>query len=144
MAQNPPAGMQRIIPYLVTKHPAGVMRFAIEALGFAEASRVHGPDGSIVHGQLRFRDNVVMLGASQEGFDGFRGMIYIYVDDVDAHFARARKAGAKVVVELQDMPYGDRAYGVEDPDGNQWHVATRVRDVSDKELEAAMASREES
>ena len=142
MATNPPAGTQRVIPYLITKHPAGVMRFAEQALGFSEASRVHGPEGVVMHGALRYKDNVVMVGPARPGADDFRGMIYIYVDDVDAHYARAVKAGVKVVVELQDMAYGDRAYGVEDPDGNQWHVATHVQDVSDAEVEAAFSGEE--
>jgi uncharacterized glyoxalase superfamily protein PhnB len=143
MAENPPRGTQRIIPYLITKHPAGVMRFAEQALGFSEASRVHGPEGDLMHGALRYKDNVVMVGPAREGHEGFRSVVYIYVDDVDTHYEKARAAGAKVVVELQDMPYGDRAYGVEDPDGNQWHVATHVRDVSDREVEAAMSGGQE-
>lgn len=139
MVQNPPKGAQRVIPYLVTANPEGVMRFAVESLGFAEVERIEGPGGVLMHGEVGYQDNMVMLGMARPGCDGYKSMVYCYVDDVDAHHAHAAATGAKVVTELQDMPYGDRAYGVEDPDGNQWHFATHVKDMTSEEIQAAFA-----
>jgi uncharacterized glyoxalase superfamily protein PhnB len=49
--------------------------------------------------------------------------LYVNVDDVDEHFARARKAGARILEEPKDTLYGDRRYGAEDPEGHQWYFA---------------------
>ena len=59
---------------------------------------------------------------------GVSSMLYIYIDDVDQHFARAKAAGAKIVLPLDDRPWGDRNYQAEDPEGHQWTFAQRVRD----------------
>jgi uncharacterized glyoxalase superfamily protein PhnB len=48
---------------------------------------------------------------------------YVYVDDVDGHCARAKNAGAKIIAEPKDQPYGDRTYGAEDLEGQQWYFA---------------------
>ena len=51
--------------------------------------------------------------------------LYVYVDDVDAHCARAREAGAEIIEEPADQPYGDRRYGARDPEGHHWYFASR-------------------
>ena len=58
----------------------------------------------------------------------------MYVDDVDAHFKRAKAAGATILEEPADQFYGDRRYGVEDPEGHQWFFATHVRDVAPEDM----------
>ena len=63
--------------------------------------------------------------------------LYVYVDGVDAHFERAKKAGAKIVEEPKDQFYGDRRYGAEDLEGHCWFFAEHVRDVSPEEMKAA-------
>jgi len=65
-------------------------------------------------------------------------MLYVYVEDVDAVYKLALRAGAKSVRELKDEFYGDRAGGVEDPVGNQWWIATHKEDVSPEELRRRM------
>jgi len=57
-------------------------------------------------------------------------MTYVYVDDVDAHHAGAKTAGAQIVTELADQTYGDRNYTAKDPEGQLWTFAQRIRDVS--------------
>jgi uncharacterized glyoxalase superfamily protein PhnB len=59
---------------------------------------------------------------------------YVYVDDVDAHCARAREAGARLLSEPTDQFYGDRTYGVEDLAGHQWNFAQHVRDVAPEDM----------
>jgi uncharacterized glyoxalase superfamily protein PhnB len=63
--------------------------------------------------------------------------LHVYVDGVDAHYERARKAGAKIVAEPKDQFYGDRRYGAEDPEGHCWYFAEHVRDVSAEEMKKA-------
>jgi uncharacterized glyoxalase superfamily protein PhnB len=55
---------------------------------------------------------------------------YVYVDDVDKHYERARRAGAEILTEPKDQFYGDRNYGAVDPEGHQWYFAQHVRDVA--------------
>jgi uncharacterized glyoxalase superfamily protein PhnB len=65
--------------------------------------------------------------------------IHVYVADADAFFNRAVEAGARVILPIQDMFWGDRYGVIEDPFGHRWSIATRVRDVRPEELSAAMS-----
>jgi uncharacterized glyoxalase superfamily protein PhnB len=60
---------------------------------------------------------------------GVSSMLYVYVDDVEAHYARARAAGAAIIAELEELPWGDRRYQTTDPEGHQWTFAQHIRDV---------------
>jgi uncharacterized glyoxalase superfamily protein PhnB len=62
------------------------------------------------------------------------GQVYVYVDDVDAHFARAKAAGASILEEPTDQFYGDRRYIARDLEGHEWTFATHVRDVQPPNL----------
>jgi uncharacterized glyoxalase superfamily protein PhnB len=66
--------------------------------------------------------------------------VHVYVDDVDAHFERARAAGATILEEPADQPYGDRRYAAEDPEGHQWFFAQHVRDLAPEDWGAVAAS----
>ena len=68
-----------------------------------------------------------------------RAQIQVYVDDVDAHYAQAKAAGAEIRKELADMPYGDRRYDAYDAEGHLWMFSTRVRDVPSEEWGATEA-----
>lgn len=140
MASNPPRGFQRVIPYLMYEDVGRAMDFLMRACGFEERDRVPGPDGSVMHGEVGFQDNVAMMGQKCPQSQDFRAIVYCYVDDVDAHYVKAKAAGAKILHELEDKFYGDRSYGIEDPEGNHWHFATHVRDVSPEELAAGAAA----
>ncbi len=65
--------------------------------------------------------------------------IHVYVDDVEAHFAHAREAGASIVSEPKDQPYGDRRYRVADLEGHEWMFAQHIRDVPTAEWGAQLA-----
>jgi uncharacterized glyoxalase superfamily protein PhnB len=67
-------------------------------------------------------------------------MLYVYVDDVDHHYERARQAGAQIVLPLEDRPWGDRTYQATDPEGHQWVFAQHVRDVDLTEEHLSVAS----
>jgi uncharacterized glyoxalase superfamily protein PhnB len=66
-------------------------------------------------------------------------LMYVTVDNVDKHFARAKKAGAKIFKKLEDTFYGDRRYGTVDPEGHQWYFAQHIRDVTPEEMKKAAA-----
>jgi len=92
------------------------------------------PDGVIGRTQMAVAESVITLGQPSVHGDsprhGVSTMLYVYVDEVDAHFQRAVAAGANVVLTPDDRPWGDRTYQVTDPQGHQWTFAQHVRDVT--------------
>ncbi len=142
MPQNPPEGCQRLIPYLTYADAPAAIEFLCKAFGFAEKMRFPMPDGKIGHAELSLDDNVVFLASVYEelGFQSPRDLgavtsqTMVYVDDVDAHHARAASAGATISARLEDQFYGDRTYRAIDPEGHRWIFATHVRDVPPEEM----------
>lgn len=106
--------------------------FLTTALGLVTQS-VHEEGGAVQHAELSHGDGVVMIGqrGSEPGpFDTGRAVLYLVVDDVDAHHDRAVAAGAEIVMALTDQPYGSREYVARDPEGNLWSVGTYRPTVS--------------
>jgi PhnB protein len=142
MAKNPPEGCQRVIPMLVYQDAPAAIEFLCKAFGFSERFRLPMPDGRVGHAELGLGDNVLMLAsvygelgfASPQDLAGRHASILCYVDDVDAHYRRAREAGATLVGEPVDQPYGDRSYRAVDPEGGRWLFATHVRDVAPEDM----------
>ncbi|HEY8122533.1 MAG TPA: VOC family protein [Myxococcota bacterium] len=144
MAKLPP-NTQRIIPYLSYKNGKGAIDFLAKAFGFEVRSVMPGPGQSVMHAELGLGDAVVYLG-TPDGYAPARALanrnaaVLVYVDDVDAHCARAREAGAKITSEPADMFYGDRVYNATDLEGQMWFFHTHLRDVSPEEMQAAIAN----
>jgi uncharacterized glyoxalase superfamily protein PhnB len=141
-----PAGWPRISSSLYCRDPARMIDWLCAAFGFAVRLRVEGEDGSIEHSELTFGDGVVMVGGERTGPAARWGIdmrsplsagcntqgLMLYVDDLDAHCARARAAGAKIVEEPPLHDYGeeywaDRGYGASDPEGHLWWFVQRIR-----------------
>jgi len=142
MPKNPPENTPRVTPYLYYQDVAAALRFLADAFGFREKLRMPGPDGKIAHAEMTLGDGLVMMGCPGAEYQNPKRLgqttqsLYVYVDDVDAHFARAKRAGAKIIDEPEDQFYGDRRYGAEDPEGHHWFFATHVRDVSPEDMKA--------
>ena len=140
MPANPPANMPRITPYLYYEDVAQALAWLTQAFGFRERLRLPGPDGGIGHAEVELEDGVIMLGRpgpdyrNPKRLGGVTQNIYVYVEDVDKHFERARRAGAEILQEPADQFYGDRRYGAVDPEGHQWYFAQHVRDVAPEDL----------
>ena len=136
MAQNPPPYFPRITPYLLYEDVPGALEWLSTAFGFRERLRFTGPDGTVNHAEMEFEDGVIMLGDPGDSYrnpargGGVTVQLHVYGDDVDAHFERARAAGAKIRKELTDEEYGDRRYDAFDPEGHLWSFAQHVRDVT--------------
>ncbi len=133
---NPTAPPPQVTPYLLYEDCAAAIAFLTRAFGFRELLRFDGPDGAVTHAELALpRGGVVFVGDPRgdyrnPGRDGrITVAIHVYVDDVDAHHARARDAGAEIAEPPNDTPYGDRRYSALDPQGHQWYFAQHVRDV---------------
>jgi uncharacterized glyoxalase superfamily protein PhnB len=104
--------------------------FLVDVLGFESAGIVEDGGGTVVHGEVRVGERRIWLHAAAGGLttphasDVQTGGIVVHVADVDAHFARVKAAGADITREPTDEDYGQREYGVRDPEGHSWYIAT--------------------
>jgi PhnB protein len=143
MVRNPPEGYTRVSPYLYYENPAAALDWLKGAFGFAEKLRVPSEDGNVMHAELELDGSVVMLGRPRGEYQNPKRLgavtssLYVYVDDVDAHFAAAEAAGAMIERDLEDQVYGDRQYAAIDPEGHVWYFSTHFKDVSPEEMAAA-------
>ena len=122
-----------IFPGLRYKDAPAAIDWLVRAFGFEQQMVVPGPDDTIAHAQLTLGPGVIMLGsarddelrlASPKDLGATTAAVYVYVSDVDAHYAQAKAAGAEVVRELADTDYGSREYSVRDPEGHLWSFGT--------------------
>jgi len=121
--------MQRITPYLLYEDADAAVEFITKAFAFREVDRTIGAAGG-THVELAGPDDAQLyLGAPPAGAFrnpaqvGRTSIVHVIVDDVDAHYERAKAAGAKVVEEVNDLPFGHRRYTCDDPQGHQWSFA---------------------
>jgi uncharacterized glyoxalase superfamily protein PhnB len=136
-------GYQTVTPALTVRNAAEAIEFYKKAFDAEEIMRMPGPDGkSIMHAEIRVGNSRIMLADEAPSMGcqapvtvgGPSGSLYVYVADVDAAFKRAVAAGAKVLVPVTDMFYGDRFGSVEDPSGHRWGLATHVEDPAPEEM----------
>lgn len=146
MPRNPPEGYPSVMPYLLYEDSDTALEFLVNAFGFTEKVRMLDESGRVNHAEVQMNDGVIMLGTPPGDYrnpaklGGKTQSVYVYVDDVDTHYERAKQNSAKIVREPEDQFYGDRNYGVEDPEGHEWYFGTHVRDVSAEEMQAAGAT----
>lgn len=141
-----PEGMHTLTPHLVCAGAADAIEFYKKAFNAVELARLPAPGGKLAHAAVRIGDSVLMLvdefpemGAKgPKSLEGSPVTLHLYVEDADAAVAQAVAAGAKVIMPLADMFWGDRYGQVEDPFGHRWSVATHMRDLSPEEIQAAM------
>ena len=143
------ASAQKLTPYLLYRDVGKAISWLKKAFGFAESGeRFTGKDGTVQHAAMSISKGgeIFMMGCpgpkykNPKKLKSTTQLMYINVDNVDKHFARAKRAKAKVLHKLEDTFYGDRRYGVEDPEGHHWFFAQHVRDVSAEEMKKAMKS----
>lgn len=141
-AKPVPEGYHTVSPYLVIRNAAKAIEFYQQAFAAEERFRMPGPDGKIMHAELQIGDSIVMLsdefpemGApSPQTLNGTSVSIFLYVEDVDAVFKKAVDAGAKVLMPVADMFWGDRFGKLADPFGHQWQIATHTEDLTPEEM----------
>jgi uncharacterized glyoxalase superfamily protein PhnB len=119
-----------ITPYLLYGDVDAAMKFLAKAFGLKKLGPSNkGPDGKINHAAMQLGKDVVMMGCPGPTYKNPKQLghatqnLYVVVEDVDKHFARAKKAGATILEQPQDTPYGHRRYGAEDPEGHCWYFA---------------------
>lgn len=142
MAKPIPEGFHSITPYLAIKGAAEAIDFYKRAFGATERSRMAAPGGSVVHAEIQIGDSVIMLGEENpqmgapgpKTLGGSTGGLMIYVEDVDAAFARAVGAGATVQMPVADMFWGDRYGRLVDPFGHLWSIGTHKEDLTPEQI----------
>jgi PhnB protein len=132
-----PDGYHALTPFLTLKDAARAIEFYKQAFGAEERMRMPGPGGVVMHAELKIGDSVLMLSESVQDPPTVGG-VFMYVNDVDAVFARAVKAGAIVKTPVADMFWGDRFGRVTDAWGISWAIATHKEDVSPAEMDKRM------
>jgi uncharacterized glyoxalase superfamily protein PhnB len=123
--------------------PGRAADWLVEAFGFTETGRFKDSSGRATHVNLEYGGNLLMAGWPGAGYESPRRHaescesmrktldtpfvvdgVYITVDDIDAHFERAKAAGARILTEVEDNPgVGQRQYRAEDPEGHRWMFA---------------------
>ena len=138
-----PQGYHTVTPSIVVAGAAEAIDFYKKAFGAEERMRFPGPDGKLMHAEISVGDSVIMLGdempeqggRSPKSYGGTPVSFFVYKDNVDAAWKRAVDAGAREIMPLQDMFWGDRTGCVEDPFGHRWWLAQHVQDLTPEELQ---------
>lgn len=151
MPNSVESGEQGLCPHLVCKGAADAMDFYKKAFNAVEMVRLPGPDGRLMHGSMKINGCTVMFAdefrdvgpehsnAAPTTLGGTPVIIHLQVDDCDAWAARAVAAGAKIIMPMADMFWGDRYGLIEDPYGHRWSIATPTGPtLSGEELTEAM------
>lgn len=121
-----PEGFAVVTPYIFADDAETYVRFLEAAFGAREIGRSTAPNGRIANCQLRLSTSTVMVSEASAQFPASRAALYFYVADADAAMTRAEQAGAEKIMDVANMPYGDRQGGVRDPSGNIWWVSQRL------------------
>jgi PhnB protein len=124
-----PEGLRDVTIYL---HPTGAPRlidFLKQAFGAEEVARHDSAEGVVGHAKIRIGDSIIEMGEAHGQWQPMPTAVYMFVPDADAVYRHAVDAGATSLWEPTDQPYGDRNAGVQDPFGNQWFIATHIKDV---------------
>ncbi len=123
---------QTVHPYLLYEDGEAAIEFVTRAFGFREVDRAVGAAGGL-HAELEVAPDGgrIYLGQPPRGFRnpatvGRTSLVHVLVDDVDGHYECARAAGAKIIEEPNDLPFGHRRYGCTDPQGHEWYFAQPI------------------
>jgi PhnB protein len=143
-----PQGYRTVTPYLIVRGAAQAIDFYQRAFGATEVMRLADPGGKVGHAEIKVGDSPVMLAdefpemqiIGPQTLGGSPVILLIYVEDVDARFARAVAAGATVLRPVKDQFYGDRSGTLKDPFGHVWTLATHKEDVSPEEMTRRFAA----
>jgi PhnB protein len=141
-AQAIPKGYHTVTPSIVVAGATKAIDFYKKALGAEELMRFPGPDGKIIHAEIRVGDSVIMLADEMpehgsrgpKSIDGTPVSFFVYGENVDAAWKRAVDAGAKPIMPLADQFWGDRTGCLEDPFGHHWWLAQHIQDLTPEEL----------
>lgn len=138
---------QTVIPMISYENGAAALEWLVAAFGFRERTRMTDSEGRLMHGELDAGGGLIMLASPTPDYEGPKRHrencerarrwssvpwvidgVLVHVDDLDAHFERARSAGARILSEIEEGPPG-RRYRAEDLEGHRWFFIQRERSV---------------
>ena len=117
-----------VTPYLLVSDADAELAFLKAAFGAVEVNCQRNPDNTVTHAEITIGDSLVMLGQAGGPWKPRTAALYLWVEDVDATYARALEAGATSESEPEDKPYGHRNAGVIDRGGVTWWIGAPVRE----------------
>ena len=138
-ARAVPEGYHTVTPQLTLDDANKTIDWYKKAFGAEEISRSLGPDGKVMHAEIKIGDsrimvNDVMMGKGPKQLGGSPAGLWLFVENSDALYKRAVDAGATVQMPIADQFWGDRGGAVSDPAGYTWWIATRKEDLSRDEM----------
>jgi uncharacterized glyoxalase superfamily protein PhnB len=148
MLKNRSVPTSVILPHIAYQNVAAALAWLTSVFGFSEHYRYGGEGEQVQGAQLHLGDAWVMVNNTRPGrgspaqLGSATQSLTIFVEDVDAHYERAKSVGAKIVEDLHETEYGERQYGVEDLEGHHWLFSRHARDVNPTEWGATLASDE--
>jgi uncharacterized glyoxalase superfamily protein PhnB len=126
-----------ILPHITYQDVAAALAWLSKAFGFTEHFRYgQSPDGQVQGAQLHLGEAWIMLNSPRTGrstpaqLGAGTQSLTIFIEDVDAHYARAKSAGVKIMEDLHETEYGERQYCAQDPEGHQWIFSRHAKDVA--------------
>jgi uncharacterized glyoxalase superfamily protein PhnB len=115
-----------ITPYLVVPDADAELTFLKAAFGGTEKRCQRNADNSVMHAEVKVGDSLIMLGQAGDQWKALNAALYLWVDDVDATYARAVQSGATSQSAPEDKPYGHRNAGVVDRNGITWWIGAPI------------------
>ena len=138
MSENGSTQSAPITPYLYYEDVAGALGWLSHVFGFEEQEKetMRDPEGRVVHAKMKLGNGVILMGSPGKDYICPKRLghvtqnLYVYVDDLEAHYSHAKIGGATILSETEDTFYGDRRYGAEDLEGHQWYFAEEIRKMA--------------
>ncbi len=143
MQNNRSVPVSTILPHLAYRDVPAAIDWLTKVFAFTEHYRYGDSDGA----QMHLGDAWIMLSKVRPGrnspaqLGAWSQSLTVFVEDVDAHYARSKSLGANIVEELHETIYGERQYGVDDPEGHHWLFSLHARDVNPEDWGARIAGR---
>jgi uncharacterized glyoxalase superfamily protein PhnB len=145
-----PEGFNTLSLHIVVRDADKAIEFYKKAFGAEEIFRMPGPDGkTVMHAELKIGNSTMMMCQETPGMEcstaspqttgKATAVFHLYVEDADALYHRAVKAGAKSIMPISDMFWGDRYGQVGDPFGHVWSIATHKHDYTPEQMKKNMA-----
>ena len=136
-----------VLPHVVYQDVSEAVAWLTRVFGFRENYHYGNTDGLVDGAQMFLGNAYIMVSGAHRGggtpakLGVYTQTLTVFVEDVDAHYRRAKAAGAKIVEELNETCYGERQYGVADLDGHHWLFSQHAKDVNPADWGATIASR---
>ncbi|KTD85696.1 VOC family protein [Paenibacillus etheri] len=119
-------GLLNVTPYFIVNGADQLIDFVVNCFDARINDMLRNDEGKIRHAELRIGDSIIEVSEANEKYSPVQLAIHLYVRNVDETFRKCLDAGASIIEEPLDKPYGERGAGVRDTQGNQWFLATCI------------------